>query len=85
MSALLQYASDRNCRSTVSRAQCVPFLDELIRSLVLRVETSVSSTDVRLQLSYTDRRSFVGLQTGSSQFQFGLFGRFVIASDALLR
>ena len=85
MSALLQYTSDRNCRTTAIRAECVPFLDELIRSLVFRVETAVSRTDVRLQLSYTDRRSFVGLQLGSSQFQFGLFGRFVIADNALLR
>jgi hypothetical protein len=85
MSALLQYASDRNCRTTTARAECVPFLDELIRSLILRVETTVSRMDVRLQLSYTDRRSFVGLQSGSSQFQFGLFGRFVIADDTLLR
>ena len=85
MSALLQYTSDRNCRNTVTRAVCVPFLDELIRSLILRVETAVSQMDVRLQLSYTDRRSFVGLRSGSSQFQFGLFGRFVIADDALLR
>ena len=85
MSALLQHASDRNCRTSTTRTACVPFLDELIRSLVFRVETAVARTDVRLQLSYTDRRSFVGLQSGSSQFQFGLFGRFVIADDALLR
>ena len=85
MTALLQYASDRNCRATATRADCVPFLDELIRSLIFRVETAVSRMDVRLQLSYTDRRSFVGLQSGSSQFQFGLFGRFVIADNALLR
>ena len=85
MSALLQYASNRNCRATASQAECVPFLDELIRSLVLRVETAISRTDVRLQLSYTDRQSFVGLQSGSSQFQFGIFGRFVIADEGLLR
>ena len=85
MTALLQYASDRNCRNTATRAECVAFLDELIRSLIFRVESAVSRLDVRLQLSYTDRRSFVGLQSGSSQFQFGLFGRFVIADDTLLR
>ena len=85
MSALFQYASDRNCRTTAALAECVPFLDELIRSVVFRVETAVARTDVRLQLSYTDRQSFVGLQSGSSQFQFGLFGRFVIADDALFR
>ena len=85
MSALLQFASDQNCRTTATRAECVPFLDEVIRSLVFRVETAISRTDVRLQLSYTDRQSFVGLQSGSSQFQFGLFGRFVIADEGLLR
>jgi hypothetical protein len=85
LSGLLQYSSDRNCRTTAAGAECVPFLDELIRSLVLRVETAISRTDLRLQLSYTDRQSFVGLQSGSSQFQFGLFGRFVIADEGLLR
>jgi hypothetical protein len=85
VSGILQYASDRNCRTTATRAECVPFLDELIRSLVFRVETAISGTEVRLQLSYTDRQSFVGLQAGSSQFQFGIFGRFVIADEGLLR
>ncbi len=85
MSGLIQYSSDRNCRNTATQAECVPFLDELIRSLVFRVETAISRTDVRLQLSYTDRQSFVGLQSGSSQFQFALFGRFVIADEGLLR
>ena len=84
-SVLVQYTADRNCRTTAGGTDCVPFLDELIRSLMLRLETTVSRTDLRLQLSYTDRKSFVGLQSGSTQFQFGLFGRFIIADDALLR
>ena len=84
-SALVQYTADRNCRTTVGGTECVAFLDELIRSLMVRLETTVSRTDLRLQLSYTDRKSFVGLRSGSTQFQFGLFGRFVIADDALLR
>ena len=84
-SALYQFTSDRHCRTTAGGTDCVPFLDELIRSLMVRLETTVSGTDLRLQLSYTDRRSFVGLRSGSTQFQFGLFGRFVIADDALLR
>ena len=84
-SALFQFTSDRNCRATAGGKDCVAFLDELIRSMTVRMETTVSRTDLRLQLSYTDRRSFVGLRSGSTQFQFGLFGRFVIADDALLR
>ena len=84
-SALFQFTSDRNCRTTAGGTDCVPFLDELIRSITVRMETTVSRTDLRLQLSYTDRRSFVGLRSGSTQFQFGLFGRFIIADDALLR
>ena len=84
-SALVQYTSDRNCRATAGGTDCVAFLDELIRSLMVRLETTVSRTDLRLQLSYTDRESFVGLRSGSTQFQFGLFGRFIIADDALLR
>ena len=78
-SMLYRYTAERNCRLTAGQSECVPFLDELIRSLNVQFDTSVRRMDLRLQLSYTDRQSFIGLQSGSTQFQFGLFGTFVIA------
>ncbi len=78
-SVLYRYTLETNCRLTVGQDACVPFLDELIRSVNVQLDTAVRSMDLRLQLSYTDRQSFVGLKSGSTQFQFGLFGTFVIA------
>ena len=82
VSVLYRYTLETNCRLTAGQADCVPFLDELIRSLNVQLDTSVRSMELRLQLSYTDRQSFVGLKSGSTQFQFGLFGTFVIAGGA---
>jgi len=81
-SLLYRYTLETNCRLAAGQADCVPFLDELIRSLNVQLDTSVRSMDLRLQLSYTDRQSFVGLKSGSTQFQFGVFGTFVIAGGA---
>ncbi|MFV2007738.1 MAG: hypothetical protein ACC667_09845, partial [Longimicrobiales bacterium] len=81
-SVLYRYTLETNCRLTAGQTDCVPFLDELIRSLNIQLDTSVRNMDLRLQLSYTDRQSFVGLESGSTQFQFGLFGTFVIAGGA---
>ena len=78
-SLLFRYAEESNCRLTVGQSECVPFLDEIIRSLNVQLDTAVRQMDLRLQLSFTDRHSFVGLKSGSTQFQFGLFGTFVIA------
>ncbi|MCH7562265.1 MAG: hypothetical protein IH968_00455 [Gemmatimonadetes bacterium] len=81
-SLLYRYTLETNCRLAAGQADCVPFLDELIRSLNVQLDTSVRNMDLRLQLSYTDRQSFVGLKSGSTQFQFGVFGTFVIAGGA---
>lgn len=56
--------------------ECVPFIDMVTRQLGLTVETIVSQLNVGFQMSYNDRKSFVGLRSGSSQFQLGLFGEF---------
>jgi hypothetical protein len=66
---------ERNCRSTAKEAECVPFLDQVTRTASMALNTSVGGFEFGVQLSYDDRKSFVGQRTGSTQFQLGLFGQ----------
>jgi hypothetical protein len=78
-----QYAFQSDCRITVGSVVCVPFVEQLNRSLNLTLDTVVSQLEVGLQLSYTDRQSFVGQRNGSTQFQLGFFGQFLFAAGPL--
>ncbi len=84
-SLFFRYTADRNCRATVGAERCTAFLDDIIRVLNLRLDTAVNRMDLRLQLSYTDRQSFVGLEAGSTQLQFGLFGNFTVGRGSFPR
>ncbi len=75
LSIIGTYRSERNCRITVAGAECVPFVDQVLRTASLQADTSVRGFSFGLQISYDDRQSFVGQQTGSTQFQVGLFGQ----------
>jgi hypothetical protein len=73
------YQAESQCRTAGNQpppAPCTRFIDHLNRRMNLSVSTLVSQLDVGLQASYVDRRSFIGTQVGSGQFQLGLFGRF---------
>jgi Motility related/secretion protein len=83
LSVLAAYSEERDCRSTVVRPECVAFLDQLRRSLNLSLDTSVGGFEVGLQMSYDDRQSYVGVQTGSTQFQIGLFGQLTFSAGVL--
>ena len=75
------YQSQWQCRKAGGRSSpipCTPFIDFLNRRMNLTLSTLVSQVDVGLQVSYLDRRNFIGIQAGSSQFQLGLFGQFNI-------
>ncbi|MGD8321597.1 MAG: hypothetical protein PVJ02_14130, partial [Gemmatimonadota bacterium] len=74
-SLLAAYTAQRDCRTTAAQAECVPFLDQVRRSLSVNLDTSVGGFEMGLQISYDDRQSFVGQRTGSTQFQLGLFGQ----------
>ena len=74
----LRFNADRNCRLTVGQGACVAFLDEIRREFNLRLDTAVDRMVLIVQMSFTDRQSFVGLGTGSTQFHFGVAGRFTI-------
>lgn len=75
LSIIGTYRSERSCRITVAGAECVPFVDQVLRTASLQADTSVRGFSFGLQVSYDDRQSFVGQQTGSTQFQVGLFGQ----------
>ncbi len=76
------YSRQDECRIVVGASDCVPFVDQLNRSLSLTFDSSVEAMDLGLEVSYVDRRSFIGLRNGSSQFQLLLFGQF--QAEALL-
>jgi hypothetical protein len=79
-----QYSSQLNCRTPQGLTDCTSFVDFLSRSVNLTLDTVISPLEVGLHLTYTDRRSFVGRQDGTSQFQFGLFGEFLFDSGAFV-
>lgn len=77
------YRSELNCRITVGGDECVAFIDTVTRTASLALDTSVGGFEFGIQLSYDDRQSFVGQQTGSTQFQVGLFGQLDFAAGTL--
>ncbi len=83
LSLLAGYTAERDCRTTVTKDRCVPFLDQIRRSLSLLLDTSVNGLEVGLQMSYDDRQSFVGQETGSTQFQVGIFGQLQFSAGVL--
>ena len=78
LSLSYDYGAERQCRAAISRPaeECTAFVDALNRRVNLSLSTLVSQVDVGLQASYVDRRSAIGRQVGSSDFQLGLFGQF---------
>lgn len=73
------YQAQDQCRVplVLGARACTPFVDFINRRLDLTLDTVISDLNIGLQASYTDRRSFVGTRTGSTQFQLGLFGQFL--------
>ncbi len=80
LSLLAGYTAQRDCRSTASRPECVAFVDQLRRSLSLTLDTSVNGFEMGLEMSYDDRQSYIGQQTGSTQLRVGLYGQLQFSS-----
>jgi hypothetical protein len=75
----LSLQTRRQCRVQAQAAEgCIPFVDQANRQLSLTLDTVISQLNVGLEMSYNDRQSFVGLRSGSSQFQLAIFGEFNI-------
>jgi hypothetical protein len=83
LSVIGAYRSEQNCRITVNRVDCVAFLDQVTKTASLQLDTAVGGFEFGFQLSYDDRKSFVGQQTGSTQFQLGVFGQLDFAAGGI--
>lgn len=64
--------------ASAGAGECIPFVDLVSRQLGVTLDTTVDQLNLGLQVSYNDRKSFVGVRSGSSQFQLTLFGEFNI-------
>jgi hypothetical protein len=84
LSFIGSYGAERECRVPRARTECVPFIDQINRALSLALDTRVRDVMVGLQASFTDRRSFIGRRTGSTQFQLSVFGQFLFEAGDVL-
>jgi hypothetical protein len=75
--------SERLCRDTSAKQECVDFVDQVRRTLSLSLETGVRGLSVGLQMSLDDRQSYVGQESGSTQFQVGIFGQLDLSGGSL--
>jgi hypothetical protein len=83
LTVILSQLWDQECRATVTRLECVPFIDQVDRSIGVTLGAVLQGLEVGLQSSYTDRQSNVGQQTGSTRFQLGLYGQFLFEAGVL--
>jgi hypothetical protein len=77
----LTQSEQRQCRVSSfgiggTAAGCVAFLDFRNRTVNMTIDTNVSDLIVGMQLGYTARQDYVGMQRGNSQFQLGIFANF---------
>ena len=82
-SLLARFTSERNCRTIRGGDECVAFIDQIYRSVNLNLSTSVRGFEMGVTMSYDDRESFVGQQTGSTQFQLTTWGQLSLASGVV--
>jgi hypothetical protein len=83
VTVVLSQLRDRECRATVTRLECVPFIDQVDKSAGVTLSAVVRGFEVGLQGAFTDRQSFVGQQTGSTRFQLGVYGQFLFEAGVL--
>jgi hypothetical protein len=82
-SVIASFTAQRDCRTTSARDVCVPFIDQIRRGLSVSLDSGAGGLELGIQMSYDDRRSFVGQRTGSTQFQLGLFGQLEVSAGTL--
>ena len=82
-SFLANYTSERDCRTTAAKKECVPFLDLIRRSVNMSLDTNIRGFEFGVQISYDDRHSFVGQRTGSTQLRVMLFGQLQFSAGAI--
>jgi hypothetical protein len=77
------HVRELECRATVALLACVPFVDQVTRSVGSTLSALVRGLEVGIQGSVTDRQSFVGQRPGATQFQLGIFGEFQLQAGVL--
>jgi len=74
--ARFQYASQFDCRVSAGLETCTPFVDQINRTLNVSMDSAIQQFELGLNLTFTDRQSFIGTRAGSSQVQLGVWGQF---------
>lgn len=74
--ARFQYSSQFDCRVTAGQETCTPFVDQINRTFNLSMDTAIQQFELGLNVTFTDRQSYIGTRGGSSQVQFGIWGQF---------
>jgi hypothetical protein len=80
---IAQYTAQDECRIPSGRDECVPFIDQVNRSLGLTLDTVVSGFEVGGQASLVDRRTFTGFESGFTQLQVGIWGRMEFTAGSM--
>jgi hypothetical protein len=82
-SVIASHVRELECRATVALLACVPFIDQVTRSVGSSLSALVEGFEIGIQGSLTDRQSFVGQRPGATQFQLGIFGEFQLQAGVL--
>jgi hypothetical protein len=83
LTVIASQVRELECRATVALLACVPFVDQVTRSVGTTLSALIQGFEVGVQANYTDRQSFVGQRPGATQFQLGLFGQFQVQAGVL--
>jgi hypothetical protein len=83
LSVIASHVRELECRATVALIACVPFVDQVTRSVGTTLSAMIQGFEVGIQSSWTDRQSFVGQRPGATQFQLGIFGQFQVQAGVL--
>ena len=83
VSVIAAFTTEESCRITARGEDCVDFVNQVTRTASLAMDTAAGGFEFGIQLSFDDRKSFVGQRTGSTQFQLGIFGQLDISAGAL--
>ena len=79
----MEYSNEVRCRQPSPASPCVAFIDELERHASVSLDSTLRDYQLGARLRYLDRRSFVGLRAGLTQFQLDIFGQFLLTPDLI--
>jgi hypothetical protein len=84
MTGRMNTSHRQECRVRLQTGEaCVPIMDDGSRTVDLSMDTLVEDLVVGFRLSYSSRASAIGLRSGSSSFQVGLFASFNFTAGSI--